>query len=81
MPAQSTPIRRRSSSSRSPYGTSAEAPRIVTHNGPTEAEIRQRAHEIYLNRAGDYGDALGDWLLAELELRTRPARSPVGDLP
>jgi hypothetical protein len=78
MPDPSTPNRRRSGK-RSPGGTSAEAPRIVNHNGPGEAEIRQRAHEIYLNRAGGYGDSLGDWLLAELELRTRAGQSLMGD--
>jgi len=80
MPERSTPVRRKSSN-RNPHGASAEAAGTVTNNGPTEAQIRQRAHEIYLSRAGGYGDALGDWLAAELELRTRAGRSPVGDRP
>lgn len=78
MPERSTPVRRRSNN-RSLQLASEETLRIVPHNGPTEAEIRHRAHEIYLNRAGGHGDALGDWLLAELELRTRAGRSSAGE--
>lgn len=59
----------------------ADARASVLSNGPTEAEIRRRAHEIYLNRAGCHGDALGDWLLAELELRARAIQSRLGDSP
>ena len=36
---------------------------------PTENEIRQRAHEIYLRRNGKPGNAVLDWLQAEQELR------------
>jgi Protein of unknown function (DUF2934) len=36
---------------------------------PLEEQIRQRAHEIYLQRAGQDGSALSDWLQAETELR------------
>ncbi len=43
--------------------------------GPTEDEIRQRAHEIYLSRNGAPGNAEVDWLQAEIELRTRKARA------
>jgi len=39
--------------------------------GPTEEEIRQRAHEIYLSRNGAPGNAEADWLQAENELRAR----------
>jgi len=35
---------------------------------PTENEIRQRAHQIYLRRGGRPGNAVLDWLQAELEL-------------
>ncbi len=37
----------------------------------TEDEIRHRAHEIYLSRAGFPGNAAVDWLQAEVELRAR----------
>ncbi len=47
-----------------------EANELVSR-GPTEAEIRQRAHEIYLNRDGAPGNEVVDWLQAEAELRAR----------
>lgn len=43
--------------------------------GPTEAEIRQRAHEIYLSRAGAPGSDVIDWLQAETELRARRTKA------
>jgi hypothetical protein len=33
-----------------------------------EARIRERAHEIYLERGGEDGSEMDDWLQAELEL-------------
>lgn len=44
-------------------------------SGPTEDEIRQRAHEIYLSRGGAPGNAEVDWLQAEIELRARKAKA------
>lgn len=35
---------------------------------PTYDQIRRRAHEIYLNRGGEAGDATSDWFQAEREL-------------
>lgn len=35
---------------------------------PTEAQIRERAHEIWLRRGGAPGNPTLDWLEAELEL-------------
>jgi hypothetical protein len=43
--------------------------------GPTEDEIRKRAHEIYLSRGGAPGNAEIDWLQAEVELRARRAEA------
>ena len=37
--------------------------------GPSNEEIRRRAYEIYLERNGDAGDELDDWLRAERELQ------------
>jgi len=34
----------------------------------THEEIEKRAYEIYLNRRGEEGDALQDWLIAEEEV-------------
>jgi hypothetical protein len=52
----------------------AEASQMAD-GGPTEAEIRQHAHAIYLSRHGAPGDAELDWLQAEAELRARSARA------
>jgi hypothetical protein len=35
---------------------------------PTEEEIRQRAHQIFLSRGGIPGRELEDWLLAEKQI-------------
>ncbi len=43
----------------------------VPRREPTEAEIRQRAHQIYQDRGDAPGDPVSDWLQAETELRTR----------
>ncbi|HVH70978.1 MAG TPA: DUF2934 domain-containing protein [Candidatus Dormibacteraeota bacterium] len=37
-------------------------------SAPTHDEIALRAYEIYLERGGAPGDALGDWTRAEREL-------------
>jgi hypothetical protein len=36
---------------------------------PLEERIRQRAYELYLQRANQPGSELDDWLLAEEEIR------------
>jgi hypothetical protein len=38
------------------------------HQDPTFEEIRDRAYEIYLERGGDDGQDVDDWLAAEAEL-------------
>jgi hypothetical protein len=38
----------------------------------SEQQIRERAYYIYLERGATPGDALGDWLRAERELRETP---------
>jgi hypothetical protein len=38
-------------------------------DGPTLAEIRQRAFEIHIERGGIHGCDLDDWLQAERELQ------------
>ena len=35
---------------------------------PLEERIRERAHEIYLQRGGEDGSELDDWLQAEQEI-------------
>jgi Protein of unknown function (DUF2934) len=46
---------------------------------PTTEEIALRAYEIYLERGGAPGNALGDWTRAERELlekSNKPRRKP-----
>ena len=38
----------------------------------TEAQVRERAYYIYLERRDSAGDSIGDWLQAERELRGGP---------
>src|SRR5205807_697147 len=40
----------------------------LTEDVPTEERIRQRAHEIYLQRGDGVGSELDDWLEAEREI-------------
>jgi hypothetical protein len=49
-----------------------------SQNGPTPAEIRQRAFEIHIERGGIYGCDLDDWLQAERELQERYNKSNEG---
>jgi len=46
---------------------------------PMEAEIRQRAYEIFLSRNGAPGSAELDWLQAECELRPARLTAPRND--
>ena len=39
---------------------------------PTEAQIRVRAYEIFLERGGQHGHETDDWLQAEYELIQLP---------
>jgi len=47
-----------------PQDTPATAPQQSV-----EERIRQRAHEIYLQRGGQHGSDVDDWLKAEQEIR------------
>jgi Protein of unknown function (DUF2934) len=48
-------------------------------NGPTSAEIRQRAFEIHLERGGVHGCELDDWLQAERELQEKYNKNNDGE--
>ena len=37
-------------------------------NNPTDEQIRERAYELYLQRGGEPGQEIEDWLAAEREL-------------
>jgi DUF2934 family protein len=48
-------------------------------NLPLEERIRQRAHAIYVERGGQDGTELDDWLQAEQELlRAEPEKRRAG---
>ena len=42
---------------------------VTGRTQPTRREIEQRAYFIYLQRGGNGGDPVADWLRAERELR------------
>jgi hypothetical protein len=45
---------------------------------PSQAEIEFLAYQIFLERGGEPGDDLADWLAAEEQLKTRSeAEAPV----
>ena len=50
-------------------GGQVEASRSKSDRPPIEEQIRQRAQEIYLQRGGQDGSELEDWLQAEAEIR------------
>ena len=39
---------------------------------PSGEEIARRAHELYLQRGGEHGKDVQDWLRAERELSDKP---------
>ena len=43
---------------------------------PSAEEIARRAHELYLQRGGEHGKDVEDWVRAEKELREEPATAP-----
>jgi hypothetical protein len=43
----------------------------TTKNVPSQAEIEFLAYQIFLERGGEPGNDLGDWLAAEEQLKTR----------
>ncbi len=49
-------------------------------NGPSLAEIRERAFEIHIERGGIHGCDLDDWLQAEREFQEKYNKSNDGRL-
>ncbi len=48
-----------------------DVPEQKVRNGPTLAEIRERAFEIHMERGGIHGCDLDDWRQAERELQEK----------
>ena len=51
-------------------GSYADAAELPAESPARDEEIRRRAYEIYLERGGQAGRDLDDWLQAEHELKT-----------
>ena len=52
------------------------APRLEIGAGePTRDEIAARAYELFLERGGEHGHDMEDWLAAESEVRVRLGRA------
>jgi hypothetical protein len=51
--------------------------RPATPTDGLEAEIRERAYELYEQRGGDEGHELDDWLQAETELQRKAKAASV----
>ena len=49
----------------------SDEPEGTGENGPSLAEIRQRAFEIHIERGGIHGCDLDDWLQAEREFQEK----------
>ena len=43
---------------------------------PSGEEIARRAHELYLQRGGEHGKDVEDWVRAEKELSNEPVGGP-----
>jgi hypothetical protein len=43
---------------------------------PSEKEIASRAYELYVQRGGEHGNDVEDWVRAEKELSAEPAAEP-----
>jgi hypothetical protein len=52
-----------------PATARGKRPAAKPHDLPLEERIRQRAHELYLQRGNESGDEIEDWLQAEDEIR------------
>jgi hypothetical protein len=49
---------------------------MIEHREPSREEIARQAHELYVQRGGEHGKDVEDWVRAEKELRDKPAVGP-----
>jgi DUF2934 family protein len=49
---------------------------MIGLRGPSAEEIARRAHELYLQRGGEHGKDVEDWVRAEKELTDEPDGGP-----
>jgi DUF2934 family protein len=50
---------------------------MIDRREPSREEIARQAHELYVQRGGEHGKDVEDWVRAEKELRDEPAVAPV----
>ena len=67
--------KQKDSDSRKPEQPVAEAQAQGSLDSTREERIRRRAYEVYLERGGEPGQDLEDWLQAERELTTDQSES------
>jgi len=53
-----------------PNAVTTAEPHPTNQFATMEQRIRARAHQIYLERGGEEGSALDDWLQAEAEVKS-----------
>ena len=54
---------------------------MFERRAPLGDEIARRAYELYLQRGGEHGKDVEDWVRAEKELREEPVAEPVKTRP
>ncbi len=54
---------------------------MFERRAPSGDEIARRAHELYLQRGGEHGKDVEDWVRAEKELREGPVAEPAKTRP
>ena len=74
----SKPKEQRDSESHSTSTKQEESEQISASDSARQEEIRIRAYEIYIERYGQPGDELSDWLQAERELEHKARKAQAG---
>jgi len=49
---------------------------MIEHREPSREEIACQAHGLYVQRGGEHGKDIEDWVRAEKELRDEPVAGP-----
>jgi DUF2934 family protein len=50
---------------------------MIDRREPSREEIARQAHELYIQRGGEHGKDVEDWVRAEKKLRDEPVVTPV----
>ena len=49
---------------------------MIDRREPSRKEIARQAHKLYVERGGEHGKDVEDWVKAEKDLRDKPAVGP-----